>query len=343
MFTSGSRRRDRRRTSAVLLLAVVVTHTAIACTSTDADGGARDGGHDAGTPSDSAAGGANDGAAGATGELGALGASCATTADCEAGLTCYTASSTEWGGMGPANGYCSLDCSADEAACLALDPTGVCYPFSSGKAFCIPGCSFGPATQTTFDPNKCHARQDAACTPVVTFPGGNKKVTPACFPRCNAGSDCNPNQHCDPQWGLCTAQAPTGKELGERCELGVTGECQGTCKPFLHPSGSIYATACSESCTRGAMPNCGFDGTKPADAYCYSTLAVIVEAGGPGVGDLGSCVELCDCNSDCASPDFVCRLWPADDAELGAVVGRKGRCAPPFAHDGGLDPGIVCP
>jgi hypothetical protein len=70
---------------------------------------------------------------------------------------------------------------------------------------------------------------------------------------------------------------------------------------------------------------------------------VISENGGPGIGDLGSCAQLCDCNADCKNPDMVCSAWPsANAADLQKVFGKKGICGDPQDPDGGPpDPGIA--
>jgi hypothetical protein len=342
----GTRIRRGRRT---LAIGVILMGVAAGCESNDATviratpghGGAGSGG--AGDAGNGAAAGSGDSAGGTGGsDVGGLAAACQMDAQCAAGLRCYTSTSTEWGGEGPAHGYCSAECTADATICTPFDPAALCYPFQNGKAFCLKGCTYGPDQYETFDPAKCEGREDVACGPVVTFVDG-KKVTPACAPSCNSDTDCD-GLWCDPLWGLCSATPLEGAQTGAECTFSnEIRECKGACKPAYDPNGDIYTFYCADRCTYGAVPSCGWagPGDVPADAYCLASLSPIVEAGGPSAGDKGLCMQLCDCNSDCLHPDFVCLPWGPDEP-YESLLGRAGHCGPPFWTDGATSAGIAC-
>ena len=46
-----------------------------------------------------------------------------------------------------------------------------------------------------------------------------------------------------------------------------------------------------------------------------------------GIGDLGFCAELCDCDGDCIEPSFVCDAF--EDVKLESAFARKGVCTDP--------------
>jgi hypothetical protein len=51
----------------------------------------------------------------------------------------------------------------------------------------------------------------------------------------------------------------------------------------------------------------------------------VADAGGPGVGDLGYCGALCDCDGDCA-PNLVCESF--GDPQVESFFQKKGYCIP---------------
>jgi hypothetical protein len=174
-------------------------------------------------------------------------------------------------------------------------------------------------------------------------------VVPSCLPQCNSNQDCGSGLYCDPSDGLCRTTPATGKAIGATCTQNLdasTDECKGDCIGYVHNAGSApFTYMCSENCTMGALPACGWDGPSsgaPAPATCLFSSTVILSLGGPGFGDLGSCGQLCDCNSGCSNPAMVCE--PFGNAATESFFQRKGYCTDPLLDDGGLSPGIVsCP
>ena len=174
-----------------------------------------------------------------------------------------------------------------------------------------------------------------ACSPQsndgVTLSGS------VCVPQCNGDEDCGDLLHCDPKSGLCRTTAPAGKSLGEKCTDGGSSECTGNCAPSVNPGSSVpFTYTCTQNCTIGALPQCGWDGAGKAPGFCLITSLL---NSSPGVGDQGLCVQLCSCNSDCGNPDLVCRALNSSGLET--ALGQHGYCHTPVNEDGGTDPGIT--
>ncbi|RPI58837.1 MAG: hypothetical protein EHM50_10080 [Lysobacterales bacterium] len=174
------------------------------------------------------------------------------------------------------------------------------------------------------------------------------EVISACLPQCNSNQDCGGGLYCDPSDGSCKTTSTTGKPVGATCtqnlDAGVD-DCKGDCIGFVHDSsGSPFTYMCAEKCTLGASPSCGWDGPgtgSPAPAACLFVSTVILDNGGSGVGDVGSCGQLCNCNSDCLNSALVCESFGNVQAE--SFYQKKGFCSDPLQTDGGLSPGIACP
>jgi hypothetical protein len=282
------------------------------------------------------------------GDLTPLGRACTTDSDCGAYLFCATASSGTFLGEGPARGYCTRDCAADPELCAPFQvfngPAPTCVEMGDGKSYCFEGCRFGPRSLTGFDPDKCHGRAEVACSPVFDEFGFAQS---ACLPQCNSNADCGAGLVCNAQKGTCSTQAPAGDAIGSLCDKdpeGGTNTCQGECTSFVHEGAQVPFTAmCTESCTVGASPACGWSGNGPAPAACLFASTIVSNHGGPGIGDLGSCDQLCDDNCDCSNPALVCTAWTGDDAdENEALFQQKGFCADPLEPDGSQSPGIPC-
>ncbi len=224
------------------------------------------------------------------------------------------------------------------------------------------GCGFGPASLQQFSPYKCHGRPEMACAPLFSdtgtpcsggsCPSGHicgttntcLQVIPACLPQCNSDADCGGGLYCDPSDGLCRSTPTTGKAVGAACNQQATvDECKGNCIGIVDSSAQVVTTMCAENCTWGALPACGWNGpaSGAAPAACLFASTVIFDGGGPGFGDRGSCGQLCNCNSDCLNPAFICSGF--GDATLEAAYGKKGFCSIPQLADGGVDPGIASP
>lgn len=247
-----------------------------------------------------------------------LGARCGSDRDCTAPLICVEVNQDTGNGEGPPRGLCTLKCEADATACADLG--GVCLDISYANVgaegtYCIETCSFGPGDQVTFTDTKCHAREEFACYALTSGP--------ACVANCNLDSDCG-TRICNPGTGLCGNTTPPGDAIGAKCDPAVTPDtCRGYCQPFTLTDGGTTA-ACMEDCTFGRIATCGWTGTGPAAAACYLFPVSVLDAGGPGYGDVGNCVQLCDCNKDCLNPAFVCE--PLGSTELEMYWGRKGLC-----------------
>jgi hypothetical protein len=156
-------------------------------------------------------------------------------------------------------------------------------------------------------------------------------VFPACLPQCNADSDCGAGSFCNPQTGLCRASAKAGLPLGTQCTqppTGGTDACRGTCTGIVTASGATATVfTCGESCTIGAYPSCNWAGPAsgtPAPGLCLFTSTIVQDRGGPGPGDRGTCAQLCNCNSDCLHPSFLC--IPIGDAATETATRRRGFC-----------------
>lgn len=252
-------------------------------------------------------GGGSGGSTGGTGGLpaGTLGAPCATDDDCTDSLTCMTSA------MGIPGGACTRPCAA---AAECADVGGYCAQLGDQSAvrLCLLGCSFGPQDSTAFDPTKCHGRADMACTPTVDGP--------VCHPLCNSDSDCA-GAFCNPGTGLCTATAPAGDPVGTTCTPGTT-TCRGLCGQFgAQDSDGV----CAELCTLGAPSACAGGASR---AFCGATSGEIIDGGGPGVGDWGICLQVCDCTAQCLSTMNVCVDLGPDAPQ---TVGGRGMCVLPAA------------
>ncbi|MFO0572081.1 MAG: hypothetical protein U0263_41040 [Polyangiaceae bacterium] len=243
---------------------------------------------------------------------------------------CVTASSGLLDGEGPAKGYCSVECTSDETICDSFDTSPVCVSFENGKAYCFEGCDFGPTTLTSFSPNKCHGREEVACRPFYDDQGVFS--VPGCFPQCNSDADCG-GLKCNPKTGLCGATTPTGKAIGEACTQ-TPDPCRGACIQLTGPS-SKTTYMCMEGCTAGATASCGWSGPgTPAPAACLFAPTTVIENGGTGFGDLGSCAPMCNCNADCKNTALSCLGWTGANASaLEQYYGKKGYCGFPDTGD----------
>lgn len=356
------------------LLAAALGGSTFACSS---DSGGGSGGSGA-TASGGVGGGPVGGAGGAVGGAGGsgatggggtggtaqtkLGAKCTKDAECGAGLTCLLASGTELDGEGAPKGLCTAECSADPSVCGQFASNAVCLNYDTGKGYCLEGCSFGPSGLQAFDSKKCHGRPEIACSGLLGSTAGsdcgppnydcpkgeacgndNKchPLIPACVPRCNADADCGTGLKCNPKSGLCTAGAITGKKLGEACTVNEdagTNDCEGVCINF-----GDDLRSCGSACTIGANPSCGWSGSGPAPSFCLYATSVVADNGGPGLGDLGLCIQFCDCNADCKTPGLVCSDFgtSSDATSIKNFLKRKGACFnPKNSQDGAINPGI---
>jgi hypothetical protein len=296
-----------------------------------------------------------------------IGKRCTKDDDCgEDGLACITAGSGKWGGQGPAQGYCSAPCGDDFDAgdpCGRFGSDAMCLDFGTNvepALYCVLACSFGPDDLSAFDPAKCSGRKELACAPLfqqtdtectvdancgragVCDSGFCWQIKPACLPQCNSNVDCGTGLYCHQATGQCAATPKTGKPLGAPCTQpagDAVDECQGRCIGIVtEASDDVQAYMCADSCTLGAFPSCGWNGTssQKADAACLLSSSFISDNGGPGVGDRGSCLRLCDCNADCGNAAFACIA----SAPVKRAFNRAGTCDLTVGPDGGTLTGI---
>jgi hypothetical protein len=245
---------------------------------------------------------------------GLLGAECDTDANCRKGMICLGTTSTKLGGEGPGNGLCTVDCTGDATACAKVDPKSVCQPtdpnLPSGPAYCYATCTLGNPAAVD---DKCDGRGDLACTEKVANSGEGY-----CRPACQNDGECTP-RHCNLSTGLCNDLAVQGSGIGADCT--PQSNCTGGC--LTH---NATFSECSGACTLGAV-GCGEsrDVGPPYDAYC------LIEPRGAGLGDLGYCAKLCDCDDQCGRPDAVCTpVEPSTQRD----TGRIGSCSSRTFGDG---------
>lgn len=235
-----------------------------------------------------------------------LGAACAVDADCGYGFSCWSNAARLGFPGGPANGYCTLQCTlADD--CQHVDPGAACRVIDgTDDGICLRGClSKDPMPNEL----KCLDRTDVICWSTAAL--GLAPFDPFarqqgfCQPACGSDADC-PGGFCDLLSGNCADEPPAGAAIGAGCA--VDADCRGgVCAT---PIGG--ASFCTASCVYGTL-GCGFgDSDTERDAVC---AAPYLAAGGSseGLGDVGSCLETCDATTPCTLPDWECSLgtdWP---------------------------------
>jgi hypothetical protein len=265
---------------------------------------------DGGSAGHAVSGAAGQAGAGAPPSItpGGLGDRCERDADCDSGLACSTAEDADFGGEGPAGGYCTLRCSATDE-CQSLAPGAQCVDFGGPfpAAFCMRGCDPGPAGGFDFLPSKCYARSDVACSRL----GADEDAVHVCLPRCGSDADCGEGLHCLPDTGLCGKKARAGDMFFSACDPDATADtCRGGCVDL-----GLSQGVCLEACVFGT-PGCGWDGpgSGPAAGFCDYTTSP---------GDRGLCTQLCDCTQDCRHPDTRCAALPL---AFQRALERAGQC-----------------
>lgn len=256
-----------------------------------------------------------------------LGATCETDADCGQGWLCWAATARDFLGFadGPAHGYCTLACSRPED-CQGVDPGAACNVADGREqGLCLRGC-----LSKTPEPRerKCLDRPDLTCWSLPALDIEPFSITTRqqglCQPSCGSDQDCPEPLFCDLTSGLCTARAPSGAAIGAVCA--VDSDCaSGTC---LSPLGG--ASYCSAPCRFGAL-GCGFPETAARpEAACAAPL--LAQGGvAEGVGDVGTCLELCDVTDPCSSPEWQCVLAAGLPGGRGVCqfAGSVGAALPP--------------
>lgn len=282
------------------------------------DGSSTGGASGAGSTGGATSGGGSGGATSSSSSP--IGKSCLVDTDCLAGLTCVTTASDTLNGGGPPGGFCTLDCSGDggPASCAQYDPGSVCLQTSptTGAALCFEGCTVGSS-----DANKCHGRSDVACEQAVDTGGNPVTGDDYCAPACRGDFDCK-GRKCDLGSGVCAdTTTGTGKlPIGSKCTPGATvDQCTGICLQLS--DGSTTYPTCSGVCTVGQL-GCNQDpsSTAPPDSACGFAATDTATT-----GDSGFCAQLCDCDSQCRFPGFICQTLPSAAV---SSLGRSGQCTP---------------
>lgn len=238
---------------------------------------------------------------------GDLGSTCTRDSQCEQGLGCWTYL-TELDYVPPhfpAHGMCTAHCALDRecetfAAGAQCDPT---------LKVCVEACTPGGSA---VDPGKCHGRIDFAC---------DLQTPNVCAPTCNTHDDCPNNSSCAGVNGMCRVGEPPTDLAAILGRAADGGNCGSAIQHKLfRPDGGGFLFYCAALCTLNAPRGCGWDGgTFPAATYCLPVPGHVGEA---GAGDLGECVRLCDCTSDCTYPLSCLPMGP----DFAAKTGHNGSC-----------------
>jgi hypothetical protein len=271
-----------------------------------------------------------------------LGAACRDTQDCgDQGLRCLSSDEDFLDGQGaPAGGLCTSDCQTDDD-CQRFDASAVCATFAEAplvlayaaktvQRLCVPGCTLGAPSGAT----KCHGRADLACRPfapdhpatcfqkddvcpdgTLCYRGACREL--GCGPRCNADRDCSAGRHCNPFSGLCDVEAALPVPVGAECDTNAlaAGCGGGNCLEVDDADGTRVKRMCTQSCTIGQI--CG-EGTGACVWPRFENFAL---------GDVGYCIQRCDCDDDCVNPVDRCLPWGDPDTER--AYGSRGACDHP--------------
>ena len=250
---------------------------------------------------------------------------CDSDDDCESDLICLTADSNSLSQGGPSNGFCTAPCDGDNlcganAACITFeeDGPGYCMPM------CIPNdethdCAQRPDVVCDILPANVSCTTNDECPSGTACLDATECVLPVCLPKCRTDSDCPEGRFCDPGYGECVDAEPEGKALNELCDdTAAEDECLGFCS-----GGDDIEARCLETCVFDVYPACGSESTENGTAAC------LVPYVGADIGDLGFCVGLCDCNSECPDEGMVCLSFESIGFEPPEVQGRAGFCALP--------------
>jgi len=296
-----------------------------------ANDAALDGGKRVSGPRSAADGAARDGATAAPDAAlppptHAVGKACAKDADCASGLVCLTAATDSLGAGGPPGGLCTVSCAKNgQTDCNGVDTGSVCASDPNGNSsYCYETCAFGVAAGAA---PKCHDRLDVACAPTQTGVGG------ICAPTCRGDFDCS-GRVCDPTTGLCANSVTGTLPVGSACDPNAsTTSCIGGCETLGSGAPTRDNSFCTSTCAFGRAGGCG---QSPTVSGPLPVACVFKFSATEFDGDLGECGQLCDCDSDCRNPGFVC-----NENALAESAGHPGACVPRLTFDG-VTAGMPC-
>lgn len=254
---------------------------------------------------------------------GAIGAACASDADCLGGMACQ--SEFPLGGV-VAGGYCTLPCS-DNSECQAADAASVCPAAlsSDGNSYCVALCRLGPEVLVAGAPECGLNRPGLACGQQVAEGG-----VALCEPRCVDDANCGEGLFCDLGSGLCVPTQPEGASVGATCTANAV--CASQVCLTANAQDPTEVGFCGGVCRFGSIAGCGF-GEEVAEGERGAACVF-----GAGPGESGLCGALCDTPADCQGEGFGCDPLPPPLVE---IWGRAGRCLPPPEPAGaGPDAGL---
>lgn len=244
-----------------------------------------------------------------------LGEECEQSSDCPSGAFCLGTDNDQLFGGAPPKGICVADCGGESSSCGQF-AKAVCVATGgdAGAAFCFARCALGAT-----DEAKCE-HTSAACAPI-----GQDDEGAFCRPMCTTDADCDSGS-CDPAHGVCVSNSQPDRSFGLRCGSGAdtsavdagirAATCDGLCVEL-----NDGPLTCTRRCVFGSSDECA-----PASGGLRRGGCLFATASG-GIGDVGFCGELCDCDDDCIEPSFVCDAF--DDPVLEQSFERKGVCTDP--------------
>ncbi len=255
-----------------------------------------------------------------------IGNACKSDSDCSAGAFCLLPQSNSWFGGGPPQGICSADCTSNADACLVFS-SAICIQSNSDSqstpknALCFRSCTVGKGSVAQ---PSCSSTGHQACELV-----SSASNTGFCRPFCVFDGDCVTN-HCDRRSGACVAEAPPVEvsSFADSCSSSGSG-CSGVCLSLADGY-----SVCTHRCAYGNLSDCSVKDSDPTTAVCaYSGMS-------SGLGDLGYCAQLCNCNDQCSAAGFICSAF--GDTALVQQLGAVGICAPGVDSSGTRLVGTPC-
>jgi hypothetical protein len=226
---------------------------------------------------------------------------------------------------------CSLDsdcalgevCDADAGGCVPAPE-----PECSADTGCAEGeiCDVASALCVTAPPPPCSGDTDCGAGELCELETGACVTPPP--PACSEDSDCAPERLCDLITGTCFLPATScasdadcpGRVCNPSSQLCIDAPAipiGGACSEDAECAGEFCASIrsslfCSGICLLGTPVGCEPYGS---DAFCLVTV--------DAAQGIGACLGLCNVDSDCAQPGYVCTAFRTP------IEGRTGACLPP--------------